>query len=543
MKVSKRILAAALSLATVSGTMTAVVPVNAAKPISEIVEDSGLDIDYARALQYSMYFYDANMCGTEVDENTRLSWRGDCHTYDAHVPMQSMKDDEGNLRNGTNLSDEFMEKYKDVLDPDGDGTIDVAGGMHDAGDHVEFGMPENYAAATLGWGYYEFRDSYVKLGQDDHIETLLRYFNDYLMKCTFRDKDGKVITKNVLGKTQAEVKEKLKTAIEESQKLDPTRTGQYTVQTWVTLWYEVFIKPQIRPNTKQFYRNCMENHLFPALGDCPLEKLSTIQIQRAINEMSEHGRNHYYSHIPLKETTLSPRIVQGILGILRKSLDQAVAEKLILSNPAANCKAPKTVRKEMKVLPEELIGPYLHEAKQRGVFAPLYLELTSGLRRGELLALLWKDLNVKDRTLSVTKSVCRIDHQLVVSQPKTKNSLRLLTLPESTVQILLEEHEKHPDNPYMFPSPKTGEMLDPASFRAMHDRILEAIGAEHVRFHDMRHTFATLALKNGVDVRTLSEMLGHYSAGFTLSTYVHSTPSMRVQAADTIGQMIGREVV
>ena len=120
----------------------------------------------------------------------------------------------------------------------------------------------------------------------------------------------------------------------------------------MTLWYEVFIKPQIRPNTKQFYRNCMENHLFPALGDCPLEKLSTIQIQRAINEMSEHGRNHYYSHIPLKETTLSPRIVQGILGILRKSLDQAVAEKLILSNPAANCKAPKTVRKEMKVLPE-----------------------------------------------------------------------------------------------------------------------------------------------------------------------------------------------
>ncbi len=303
------------------------------------------------------------------------------------------------------------------------------------------------------------------------------------------DKDGKVITKNVLGKTQAEVKEKLKTAIEESQKLDPTRTGQYTVQTWVTLWYEVFIKPQIRPNTKQFYRNCMENHLFPALGDCPLEKLSTIQIQRAINEMSEHGRNHYYSHIPLKETTLSPRIVQGILGILRKSLDQAVAEKLILSNPAANCKAPKTVRKEMKVLPEELIGPYLHEAKQRGVFAPLYLELTSGLRRGELLALLWKDLNVKDRTLSVTKSVCRIDHQLVVSQPKTKNSLRLLTLPESTVQILVEEHEKHPDNPYMFPSPKTGEMLDPASFRAMHDRILEAIGAEHVRFHDMRHPY------------------------------------------------------
>ncbi|HOR22018.1 MAG TPA: glycoside hydrolase family 9 protein, partial [Ruminococcus sp.] len=123
------------------------------------IENSGLDIDYARALQYSIYFYDANMCGTEVGENTRFKWRDDCHTYDAHVPMQPMKEtithEDGSteelLRSGTNLSQEFMDKYKDVLDPDGDGTIDVAGGMHDAGDHVMFGMPENYAAATLGW--------------------------------------------------------------------------------------------------------------------------------------------------------------------------------------------------------------------------------------------------------------------------------------------------------------------------------------------------------------------------------------------------------
>ncbi|MDE7226596.1 MAG: glycoside hydrolase family 9 protein, partial [Ruminococcus sp.] len=92
-----------------------------------------------------------------------------------------------------NLSQEFIDKYKDILDPDGDGFVDVSGGFHDAGDHVEFGMPENYAASTLGWGYYEFRDAYVKTGQDSHIETILRYFNDYLMKCTFRDKDGNVI--------------------------------------------------------------------------------------------------------------------------------------------------------------------------------------------------------------------------------------------------------------------------------------------------------------------------------------------------------------
>ena len=192
--IRSRIKAAVALLSSIAMAATAMpaLPVQPVTAADATVEDSGVEIDYARALQYSIYFYDANMCGTEVGENTRLSYRDDCHTYDAHVPMVPW---DGNTMEGggTNLSQAFMDKYKDVLDPDGDGTIDVAGGMHDAGDHVEFGMPENYAAATLGWGYYEFRDSYVKLKQDDHIETILRYFNDYLMKCTFRDKSGEVI--------------------------------------------------------------------------------------------------------------------------------------------------------------------------------------------------------------------------------------------------------------------------------------------------------------------------------------------------------------
>lgn len=183
MKILKKLTSAVLagSIAVMS-SLTAV-------PVSYALEDSGLDYDFARALQYSIYFYDANMCGTEVEENNQYSWRGNCHTYDAKVEMKAGITDFV----GTNLSQSFIDKYKDILDPDGDGYIDVAGGFHDAGDHVKFGIPENYSAATLGWGYYEFRDSYVKLGQDKHIETILRYFNDYLMKCTFRDSNGDVI--------------------------------------------------------------------------------------------------------------------------------------------------------------------------------------------------------------------------------------------------------------------------------------------------------------------------------------------------------------
>lgn len=140
--------------------------------------------NFAKALQYSIYFYDSNMCGEEVEENTRFTWRGDCHTYDSQLPLNTEY---------TNLSSEFINKYKGILDPDGDGYVDVSGGFHDAGDHVKFGMPEAYAASTLGWGYYEFRDSYVKTGQNDHIETILKYFNDYFMKCTFRNASGDVV--------------------------------------------------------------------------------------------------------------------------------------------------------------------------------------------------------------------------------------------------------------------------------------------------------------------------------------------------------------
>ena len=139
-----------------------------------------VEINFAKALQMSLYFYDANKCGSGITGGN-LEWRGDCHTEDAAVPLKPMGED----YKGTNLSQEFIDAHRDILDPDGDGTIDVAGGMHDAGDHVKFCLPGSYAASTLGWGYYEFRDAYVDSGQQWHIEDILHWFNDYYLKCTY----------------------------------------------------------------------------------------------------------------------------------------------------------------------------------------------------------------------------------------------------------------------------------------------------------------------------------------------------------------------
>ena len=351
---------------------------------------------------------------------------------------------------------------------------------------------------------------------------------------------GKQKIKNVLGKTQAEIKEKLKKAIADSQRLDMNRSGTHTVKSWVTMWYEVYAEPRLRENTKDYYLNYINNHIIPQLGDIKLDKLTTIQIQKFYNDLQKNGRVQRYQHIQLKNKGLSVRVVHGIHTLLNNCLEQAVAERLILVNPARGRKLPKMEKREMKVLPEEKIRPYLMEADKRGLLAPFYLELTTGLRRGELLALLWTDLDVEKRPISITKQVTRTKGELVVSQPKTHNSIRVLPVSQQAVELLVEEHKKHPGNPYMFPSPKTGGMFDPDSFRHTHEKILKAIGTEHIRFHDLRHTFATLSLKNGVDVKTLSSTLGHYSAGFTLSTYTHATPDMMREAADTMGDVIGK---
>ena len=191
------------------------------------------------------------------------------------------------------------------------------------------------------------------------------------------------------------------------------------------------------PEKAKRYFNALHHHIIPKLGSVKLEKLTMLQIQQFYNELLKSGRVQKKNQPELKEHGLSPRMVQCVHVVLNKALEHAVEEKLILANPAKKCKIPKNTRKEMKILPEALIGPYLSAAKEHGILAPMYLELTTGLRRGELLALRWEDLDVQNRTLSINKSVALQDGKLVISTPKTPNSIRTVLLPEETVKLLV----------------------------------------------------------------------------------------------------------
>ena len=304
----------------------------------------------------------------------------------------------------------------------------------------------------------------------------------------YHPETGKRIIKNVLGKTQAECKAKLKKAIEESQSLDVGRADEYTVVAWLRTWFELYAKPHIRPSTMNYYHRNIEQHIIPAIGDIPLNKLSTRDLQKLYNDLQSNGR---LRKVQKKEKPgLSNFTVRGIHMMLHNALDRAMKEKLILTNPTENCIIPKIEKQEMKILHPDHISAYLNAAKRRNALPMFYLELVSGLRKGELVALQWSDLDETNCTISVSKQASwDTEGNLILSQPKTGNSIREVSIPQDAVELLKQEHAKHPDNPWMFPSGRTGEMYHPDSVVTLHKRILKDAGLEHIRFHDLRHPY------------------------------------------------------
>ncbi len=296
---------------------------------------------------------------------------------------------------------------------------------------------------------------------------------------------GKPIYKNVLGKTQAEVKAKLKAAIENSANLDVIKAEQYTTGQWMDVWFENCAKIKVRPSSHQTYRGYIDNHIKPNIGDVPLSKLSSLHLQKLYKKLLAGGR---VDRIEAKGQPkgLSAKTVRNINQVISSAMDFAKDQKLISSNPTDGCALPKLEHKEMKTLPVEQLTSFLREAKESGVFELYYIELATGLRRGELLGLRWEDIDLVQGSLRVQRQVARINGEVVEAPLKTKSAYRTLPLSADAVGVLQEQRKKSGSSPYVFPSP-TGGPISPDSVLHMLHRVLKRAGLSKVRFHDLRH--------------------------------------------------------
>ena len=301
------------------------------------------------------------------------------------------------------------------------------------------------------------------------------------------DEKGLPKTKNVLAKTKRECQEKLK-------QLRETVTGPRTEKVrsempfgeWLDFWYQTYVKPQIRPTTQANYEAKIYQHIIPELGKIPLNQLAQKDLQQFYARMKTGGgliRTEQFGK------GLSDSMVRGLHAACRSALEKAVQEELIRTNPAVGCKLPPKRGREMQVLGREELQRFLIQAQAEGYFELFLLDLCTGLRRGELLALQWDDLDFKTGTLTVNKQVYEVKGRLQVSVPKTRASIRRLVLPPGVVEVL-RQYRETVDSRWMFPSPvKEDVPLTPGAVRRRLQIILERAGCKRIRFHDLRHPY------------------------------------------------------
>ena len=346
------------------------------------------------------------------------------------------------------------------------------------------------------------------------------------------DEKGAPITKSVTAVSKAVCQEKLEELKAKCGVVIGRARPDMPFGDWIDLWYQTWSKPGLRITTQQCYEDRIYVHIIPHIGEIPLNKLTQSDLQQFYAELKRNGR---CVRRELYGPGLSDRMVRSCHTTCRIALEKAKTEGLIRTNPAVGCKLPPKKAREMQVLSQR----FLIQAKEDGFYEMMLLELATGMRRGEICALQWDDLDLRSGELHIQRQVIHVAGELRVSVPKTKSSDRIVILPPSVLAVLRELKERT-DSRWMFPSPvKEDAPLDPQSVYRKMKKVLARAQCKNIRFHDLRHTFATTALEHGMDVKTLSAIIGHISSATTIDIYSHITGAMQRQAAQKIERGIG----
>lgn len=355
--------------------------------------------------------------------------------------------------------------------------------------------------------------------------------------------NGKRVRKNVLAKTKAECKEKLDKAIAENEKQQQIMNRcnfltnpEPTLEEWSKVWFESFCIASMKEYTLNSYKGYFKNYILPNLGGMKIKDISTVTCQQFLMKMFTSGRKR---NVEKKGKGLAAKTVKDIKIALQTCLQKAVDEEIIPNNPCKKVQLPKDEPKEMQTLKANELAAFLQETKDSSCYEFYLLEITTGLRLGEILALTWDDLDMKNKTISVNKQVQRIKSELKATTPKTAASIRKISICDECLnQLIILRSRQRLNTKLIFPSPITNGYRDPSSITRKLHRMQKRAGVPQIRFHDLRHSFATLSLEQGMDIKTISHMLGHTDAGFTMNTYMHVTDSMQQTVANAMGNLI-----
>ena len=282
-----------------------------------------------------------------------------------------------------------------------------------------------------------------------------------------------------------------------------------TLREYILFWQETYDKSQSRPTTYAAHNYVFKNHILPGLGDILLAELTSEMVGEFLEERRRFG-NHRPGSSGLGEETM-----RHIHRLLQQCLDQAIRDGLLTENPAKAFRYRKSTTVKANIMTPLEMEDYLDAAERLGYLPMFMLALTTGLRQSELIALKWSDLDIENRTLTIAENRAVVRLELVEYGSQTR-SIRLT--PE-VVDLLIMEHSKHPSSPLMFMHPATQRPYSPQMVRRMHDEIIKEAGIDHIRYVDLRHTCAILALKNGMDTKELAQMLGHYRPTITRQNY------------------------
>ncbi len=317
-------------------------------------------------------------------------------------------------------------------------------------------------------------------------------------------------------------------------------TGAYvapadmTVAQYLEYWLQHYAQPSVAVKTLEGYTEYVRLHLIPSLGRHKLARLQPAHIQAYYSDALSHGRRK-------GEGGLSARTVLHHHRVLRQALEQAVRWQFLGRNPANSVVPPRPRAIEQRVLDVNAIAALLSAARPTRLFVPIIMAVTTGMRRGEILGLRWQDVDLAHGTLSVRQTLVQTRTALIVKEPKSRQSRRVVVLPSILVEALADHRieqgrlmarlgEVQSDGTLVV-AEDNGDPRSPRALSAAFASLLQREGLPLVRFHDLRHTHATLLLGQGVHPKVVSERLGHSTVDLTLNTYSHVLPTLQDAAA------------